>query len=115
MIEYDKYCFKSKEKPKYIKKKKKPCLVCEKKRDNENTTGVKLENKIGQQKTTCANCGSRKSTFLKPIKKNVFTNYKTCKFIVKPVKSTQETHFQEISPYFKKYNQRKIKMCNLFD
>ena len=69
MVEYDKFCFKSKEKLKYIRKKKKHCLVCEKKRDNENVTGVELENKIGQQKTTCAHCGSRKSTFLKPIKK----------------------------------------------
>ena len=30
--------------------------------------GVALENKIGQQKSTCVDCGSGKSTFLKPIK-----------------------------------------------
>ena len=30
---------------------------------NENTVGVALENKIGQQKPTCIVCVSRKSTF----------------------------------------------------
>ena len=44
--EYDKYRLKSKEKPKYLKKK--TCLVCEKKTDNKNIKGVALENKIGQ-------------------------------------------------------------------
>ena len=70
MVEYDKYRFKSNEKPKYVKKKKKNtyCLVCEKKTNNKNIKGVRLENKIGQQKSTCVDCGSRKSTFLKPIK-----------------------------------------------
>ena len=62
MVEYDKYRFKSKEKPKYVKKKKNTyCLVYEKKTNNKNIKGVALENKIGQQ-------GSKKSTFLKPVK-----------------------------------------------
>ena len=64
--EYDKYRLKSKEKPKYLKKKN--CLVCEKKTDNKNIKGVALENKIGQQKSICVDCDSKKSTFLKPIK-----------------------------------------------
>ena len=37
MVECDKYCFKSKENPKYVKKKENTyCLVCEKKTDNKN-------------------------------------------------------------------------------
>ena len=39
-----------------------------KKTDNKNIKGVALESEIGQQKSTCVDCGSRKSTFLKPIK-----------------------------------------------
>ena len=68
MVEYDQYCFKSKEKPKYVKKKKKTliALVCEKETDNKSIKEEALENKIIQQKPTCVNCGSRKSTFLKP-------------------------------------------------
>ena len=62
MVECDKYCFKSKENPKYVKKKENTyCLVCEKKTDNKSIKGVALKNKIGQQ-------GSSKSTFLKRIK-----------------------------------------------
>ena len=69
MAEYDKYWFKPKEKPKYVKKKENfYCLVCEKKTDNKNIKGVTLENQTGQQKSMCVDCGSRKSTFLKPIK-----------------------------------------------
>ena len=47
MVDYDKYCFKSKEKPKYVKKEKKNtnCLVCEKQTDNKNIIGVALENR----------------------------------------------------------------------
>ena len=49
IVEYDKYHFKSKEKPKYVKKKKNTyCLVCEKKADNKNIKEAALENKIGQ-------------------------------------------------------------------
>ena len=49
IAEYDKYHFKSKEKPKYVKKKKNTyCLVCEKKADNKNIKEAALENKIGQ-------------------------------------------------------------------
>ena len=56
---------------KKIRKKEKKnnyCLVFEKKTNNKNIKGVRLENKIGQPKSTCVDCGSRKSTFLKPIK-----------------------------------------------
>ena len=55
-------------KPKYIKKENSYCLVCKKKTDNKNIKGVALENKIGQQKSICVDCDSKKSTFLKPIK-----------------------------------------------
>ena len=65
MVEYDKNCFKLKEKPWYVKKKEKSiyCLACEKKTNNKKTRGVALVNKIGQQ-------DSRKLTFLKQIKPN---------------------------------------------
>ena len=37
MVQYDKYCLKSTEKPKYVKKKKNTyCLLCEKKTENKN-------------------------------------------------------------------------------
>ena len=32
MVEYDKYCFKSKEKPKYVKKEDSYCVGCRKKK-----------------------------------------------------------------------------------
>ena len=61
MVEYDKYRFKSKEKPKYMKKEDSYCVGCRKKKHKRST----LENKIGQQKSTCVDCDSKKSTFLK--------------------------------------------------
>ena len=33
--------------------------------EKKNIKGVPLENKIGQQKSTCVDCDSKKSTFLK--------------------------------------------------
>ena len=64
IVQYDKYCFKSKEKPKFVKKKENIyCLVCKKETDNKNIKGVALENEIGQQKSACVDCGSRKSAF----------------------------------------------------
>ena len=69
MVEYDKYRFKSKEKPKYVKQKKKTLTVqFVKRKHNKIIKEVALENKIGQRKSTCVDCGSRKSTFLKSIK-----------------------------------------------
>ena len=63
MVEYDEYCVKSKVKPKYVKKKEKTYfLVCKNKTDNRKTKGVALEKKIGQQKSTCVDCDSKKST-----------------------------------------------------
>ena len=56
-----------KTKPKYVKKENSQCLVCKKKTDNKNIKGVALENKIGQQKSICANFKSKK-TFLKRVK-----------------------------------------------
>ena len=79
MVEYDEYCVKSKVKPKYVKKKEKTyCLVCKKKTDNRKTIVI-LKNQL---KTNTK-------------QKIVFANYKTCKFIVKSVKSTQVTRFQK--------------------
>ena len=69
MVVYDKYYVKNKEEPQYIKKEKNTyCLVCKKKTDNKKVRRVALENKIGQQKSTCVDCGPKKSTFSKPIK-----------------------------------------------
>ena len=53
-------------KPKYVKKEISYCLKCGRKTKNENIKGVALETKIGQQKSKCTVCDSRKSTFLKP-------------------------------------------------
>ena len=47
-------------------KKKKPVIVQgvkKKTTKNKNIQGVALENKIGQQKSTCVDCDSKKSTF----------------------------------------------------
>ena len=49
LVECDKYCFKSKEKPKYVKKANTYCLVCKKKTDNKNIKGAVLDNKIGNK------------------------------------------------------------------
>ena len=45
------------------RKKNTYCLVCGKKTGNKNIKGVTLENKTGQQISTCVDYGSRKSTF----------------------------------------------------
>ena len=46
MVEYDKYCFKSKEKPKYVQKKKSTyCLVSEKNTGNKNIKAVAEDNR----------------------------------------------------------------------
>ena len=59
-----------KQKLQYVKKKENPyCLVCKKKADNKNIKEVALENTIGQEKSTCVKCDSKKSTFSKQIKK----------------------------------------------
>ena len=53
-------------------RKKRIQLLCrvqkKKKKKEKNIKGVALENKIGQQKSTCIDCDSKKSTFLKRIK-----------------------------------------------
>ena len=38
------------------------------KNNNEKIKGVALENRTGKQKSICADCDSKKSTLLKPIK-----------------------------------------------
>ena len=40
----------------------------EQKKQTENIKGIALENKIGQQKSMCVDCDSKKLTFQKPIK-----------------------------------------------
>ena len=70
LVEYDKYCFKSKEEPKYVKKETSYCVGCNNNNNNNNNKnikGVALENKIGQKKSTCGDCDSKKSTFLKRV------------------------------------------------
>ena len=48
----------------YVKKKENLyCLVCKKKTDNKNIKRVALENTVGQEKSTCVKCDSKKSTF----------------------------------------------------
>ena len=37
--------------------------MCKKKTDNKKVRGVALENKIGQHKSTCVDCGPKISTF----------------------------------------------------
>ena len=68
MVEYDKYFFKSKEKPKYVKKKIVIVQDVENKTKNKNIKGVALENKTGKQKSTCVDCDSKNLTFLKRVK-----------------------------------------------
>ena len=51
-----------KAKPKYVKKKISYCLKCGRKTKNKNIEGVTLQNKIGQQKSTCVVCDFKKST-----------------------------------------------------
>ena len=46
MVEYDKYRFKPKEKPKYIKKETNYCVGFREKTKNKNIKGVALENKM---------------------------------------------------------------------
>ena len=60
MVEYGKHCLKSKEKPKYLKKK---IVIVQGAGRKKNIKGVALENKIGQQKLTCVDCDSKKPTF----------------------------------------------------
>ena len=67
MVLYDKYCFKLKQKPKYLKKEKNTAYFVKRKQIRK-TKGVALENKIHQQKSICAGCESKKSTFLKQVK-----------------------------------------------
>ena len=78
---------KLKKKTKHIKKQTVIVQDVENKAKHKSIKGVTLENKIGQQKSTCIDCDSKKSTFLKKI---AFTNYKTCQFIGKTVKKHTE-------------------------
>ena len=82
-----------------ICKKKHLLLSLWKKTDNKNIKGVALESEIGQQKSTCVDCGSRKSTFLKPVKpiknKNSFYRLQSMQIYCKNCKNTQEIHFQK--------------------
>ena len=70
MVEYDKYYFKSKEEPKYVKKETSYCVGCKTKQNKitKNIKGVALENEIEQQKSTCVDYDSKKSTFFNKIK-----------------------------------------------
>ena len=68
MVEYGKYWVKTKEKPKYVKTEYSYCIGCRNKTTkNKNIKGMALENEIGQQKSTCVKCVSKKSVFVKKI------------------------------------------------
>ena len=58
IFEYDKYRF------------KRITKICKKRNQLEKNKikGLALKNKIVQQKSTCVDCGSKKSTFLKRLK-----------------------------------------------
>ena len=77
-----------------------------KRKQIKNIKGVALENKIGQQKSMCVDCGSRKSTFLKPIKpirnKNSFYRLQNMQIYCKNCKKTQKTHFRKNESLFQK-------------
>ena len=80
---------------------------------NKNIKGVALENKIGQQKLIYANCESKQSTALKLVKcKNSFYELQGMDIYCKNCKKHTGNTF---SPFFKKYNQTKIKMYYLFE
>ena len=67
-------------------------------KQNKSVTAKQVVSKLISQKSICANCGAKKLVFVKeykPDKKIVFTNYKTCIFIVKTVESIQATRFQK--------------------
>ena len=69
----------------YLKKKKNTySLVCRKRADNKKIRGVALVNKIAIQRSLCTVCTSRKSTFLKRMKKKnwAFWLIKACKLTV---------------------------------
>ena len=112
MVVYDKYYLKNKEKPQYVKRKKK-----NPKKQIIRKLGVPLVNKIETQRPLCTHCSSRKSTFLKPIKSNkkrkyYFLNYKNIHMHCKNCKK-HRGNTKKIRSDFKKQNRRK--MCYLFD
>ena len=80
----------------YDKKQDTYCLRCKQRPDNKLITVKQVVNKLIAQKSSCVDCDSKKSAFVKkykPDKKTniIFTDYKTCKFIEKPVKNTDNT------------------------
>ena len=103
------------------------CLGCKNYTHNFRPQKVKMTNKVLREKSNCVICQSNKSRFLKqkhnnknnfndPIKsKNSFYKLKNMHIYCKTVKNTQVTRFQKNLSYFKEQNQRKIKMCYLFD
>ena len=83
------------------------CLGCQDYTDNFKSQEIKMTNKVLREKSNCVVCRSSKSRFSKKntqqhnnnfsnnINRQIgFTNYKTCISIVKAVKNTRVTHFQ---------------------
>ena len=49
----------------YVKKQDTHCLTCRKRTDNKLITPKQVVNKLNAQKSICADCGSKKSVFVK--------------------------------------------------
>ena len=65
----------------YVKKQNTYCLRCKRRTDNKSMTAKQVVNKSIAPKSVCADCGAKKSVFVKEYKPNkkkkiVFTNYK---------------------------------------
>ena len=52
----------------YVKKQYIYCLRCKKRTDKKSITAKQVVNKLISQKSVCANCGAKKSVFIKEYK-----------------------------------------------
>ena len=81
----------------------------ENKAKHKSIKGVTLENKIGQQKSTCVDCDSKKSIFLKKSSfhklQNMQIYWKNCK------KNTECTYPKKLVLISDKKSKSKIEMC----
>ena len=80
----------------HVKKQGTYCLRYKKRIDNKSIAAKQVVNKLMSPKSICADCGAKRSVFVKDYnpnkKKNFFSQVrKTCKI----VKNTQVTHFQK--------------------
>ena len=75
-------------------------LGCKDYTHNFKAEEVKMTNKVLREKSKCVVCRLNKSGFLKQKHNNknrqiIFSNYKTCIYIVKSVINIQVIHFQK--------------------